>query len=69
MNQKLIDAFNRQMQFTQDKSHAAGCAIFEVVFKGRDDLWNAPQDEAWKKKYNRALLALADAGLVTLWPK
>lgn len=69
MNTKLIESFKHNSAMTSDKNHAAACAIFDVIFCGDDKKWNAPQDAKWMAKYNRGLLILATAGLITLCAK
>lgn len=69
MKEKLIQAFDQQSKFTSDKNHAAACAIFFVIFKGSDKLWNATQDSKWMAKYNRGLMILANADRVQLTVK
>lgn len=69
MNAKLIESFKMQLNFTQDKNHAAACAIYDVIFHGSDKAWNSPQDAKWIKKYNNGLFILANAGLLTLAAK
>lgn len=66
MKSKLVEQFKFALTMTSDKNHAAACAIFETIFQGDLNKWNARQDEKWTKKYNKGLIILADAGLITL---
>ena len=69
MNEKLVDAFLMHNRLTKDINHAAACAVFDVVFGGNLDKWNAPQDAKWQKKYNKALFILATEGMIVLQAK
>lgn len=69
MKEKLLQSFKFHSSMTQDKDHAAACAIFDVIFHSDHKKWNATQDEKWIAKYNKGLFILACAGLITLHAK
>lgn len=59
MKEKLIQSFDMHRHMTTDINHAVASAIFDVVFAGNLEKWNAPQDKKWVTKYNKGALIIA----------